>query len=114
MQTADPRVLKATRLAQEMAELRLDQATVVWITQTANAVAALRRARGNKPKAAAELGISVPMLEFQVREFTLGEVVEEARKFSDMQLEMFTVSERIHSQRAVSATFHSHLWKRIG
>lgn len=114
MQTADLRVMKATRLAQEMAELRLDQATVVWIIQTANAVAALRRARGNKPKAAAELGISLAMLEFQLREFTLGEVVEEARKISGMQLEMFAVSEPIHSQRAISATFHSHLLKRIG
>lgn len=117
MNPADKRINQASKLAREMARLLLNsKATMqdcVWIAQAAILIDAIHQSGGNNQKAARLLGISRGELAFQLRQFSVGEVVEEVRKLSAAQLELFTFSERIHSQREISQVFHAGLCKRL-
>ncbi len=75
--------------AKELLDHRLSEHNIVWIVKTAVIVEALKRARGNKSRAARMLGIHRNLLSYQIQEFALNGFVGEERRVADLQLALF-------------------------
>jgi hypothetical protein len=80
---------RVPQLARDLLDAHVSQPDAVWIVTTALIVEALKRAQGNKSRAAKMLGMNRNCLKQQIRERYLESVIEDVKILVDAQLPLF-------------------------
>lgn len=76
--------------ARELLDQHISEHDITWIMKTAVIVEALKRARGNKSRAARMLGIHRNLLNYQIGELHLEPMIKDVQIIVDRQLELFS------------------------